>query len=130
MYLLSGFQTITKLVVQHDGALSALDLYHLKDLPELTHLDLQHGSFEGIEVAEHLTALDLSYTTVVCEQGCSFVTSLVHLTMCHAEMDNFHQKGLPACSRLQSFTCEGSGVSAVDAAEVLICSRDADLTIP
>ena len=130
MYLLPGFQSITKFVVGYHGTELLLDLHPLQELSRLTHLDLRRGSFRGIEVAAHLTALDLSYSTVVCEQGCSFVTSLLHLTMCYVEVANFHQKGLPACSCLQSFKCKTSDVRAVDAAEVLLCSAEADLCIP
>ena len=125
MHLLPSFQSITKLVV-HDHETPLLDLHPLKDLPQLTHLDLQ----QGIEVAEHLTALDLYQTRVVCEQGCSFVTSLVHLTMWYAALAGFHQKGLPACSCLQSLTCRDGDISAVDANEGLLCSSDTELSIP
>lgn len=129
MHLLPSFQSITKLMV-HDDETPLLDLHPLKDLPQLTHLDLEQGSFKGIEVAEHLTALDLYQTTVVCEQGCSFVTSLVHLTMWYAQLAGFHQKGLPACSCLQSLTCRDGDISAVDADEGLNCSSEIELCIP
>ena len=128
--LLPGFQSITKLMVHDHGAYRSLDLNPLKELPQLTHLDLQQGCFNGIEVAEHLTALDLYHATVVCEQGCSFVTSLLHLTMWYTEVANFHQKGLPACSCLQSLTCQDSEILAVEADEGLICSDETELSIP
>ena len=130
MHLLPSFQSITKLVVYNHGTHPLLDLHPLKELPQLTRLDLQQGFFKGIEVAEHLTALDLYQTSVVCEQGCSFVTSLIHLTMWYADLAGFHQKGLPACSCLQSLTCPDGDISAVDADEGLNCSSESDLSTP
>lgn len=88
-----------------------LSLHALAALPKLTSLALEHGSFTDMNAAAHLTSLSLSLSDASCSGDCTCVTSLLKLELAWSKLQNFHKRGLYACSHLQYLYCEMSGVS-------------------
>ena len=78
------------------------DLAPLQGLQHLKKLQLQNGAWCNLSAASHLTELDLGIAVVSSTARCALVTSLIKLRSDRSEVHKLHEKGLLACTALQS----------------------------
>lgn len=132
--LLSSFTALTSCCLRsaYKGKYGSLDLTPLQGLCSLTKLTLQNGRFSNLSAASHLTELDLGYATVTSASSCALVSCLVKIRTHGSSVDKLHEKGLLACTALQSFrildTCEFLAAEVADC--FTICSSFPDAFVP
>ena len=109
-HLIAAFKTLTSLTMGgscvHEHS---IDLQPLRSLPNLVslHLCKVNGHYSSLD-ATGLTRLTLSECHVECSQNCEFATSLLALHLLQAELLQFHEQGVAACSALQHLDIQGT----------------------
>jgi len=68
---------------------------HGDDYLDLTRMSLR-GKFTSLSAASYLAHLDLQAASVLNDENCSFVSTLVELRLYHSCMDQLHVMGLAA----------------------------------
>lgn len=133
--LLAAFRNLTHCILFRPRALTGgssqvLSQAPLEDLPSLTILKVIEAGVTDIEALAHLTALDLKRSRISCRHNFRSVTSLSRLHLDHATILQFHDRGVLACTRLLSLTCQEAFVEAVDVPCCLIVKSDDHLMLP
>ena len=127
--LRSGLTSMT--YCQVSTPTGSIDLTPLQELTKLQKLHLSHGEFWAAGLPANLTNLTLEGAEVSIQHsplGCSCVTSLRKLQVCHSYLQGLHPLGVLACSAVEHLQAVKSAITA-DEAEHLLMLADAVLEV-
>ena len=124
--LFAAFRTLTQCTFLKPP--ENLSLKALEVLPSLTTLNVCEAYVSGIEALLHLKSLDVYKSKVECAHNFQSVTSLLHMDVSSSTVLHFHDRGILACTRLQSLECQVGSILASDPA--FSFSMDSDVQIP
>lgn len=124
--LLAAFRTLTQCTFLKPP--ENLSLKALEVLPSLTTLNVCEANVSGIEALPHLKSLVVYKSKVECAHNFQSVTSLLHMDVSSSTVLHFHDRGILACTRLQSLECQVGSILASDPR--FSFSMDSDVQIP
>ena len=117
--VLTFFHTLTACHLMPSTG-ETLSLQNLCRLPNLTSLELLDGSFTHLDVAAHLTWLNVFRSDALCCQDSLFASSLQVLGVQASTISHFHHQGISACCCLQKLYFNCGSITAVQDLESLV----------